>query len=46
MGRLHFPLRKQVHSVTNGFVGDGDVGAHGGFIGVAGDLSDYCGRDA
>lgn len=46
MGVYTPPHRKQVHSLTNGFVGDGDVGAHGGFIGVAGDLSDYCGRDA
>ena len=30
----------------NGFVGNGDVGAHSGFVGVAGNLADYCGRDA
>ena len=40
------PPRKPVHSLLKSLVGNGDVGAHGGFIGVAGDLSDYCGRDA
>ena len=40
------PPRKQVHSLTNGFVGDGDVGAHSGFVGVSGDLLDDNGGNA
>ena len=40
------PPRKQVHSLPNGFVGNGDVGAHSGFVGVSGDLLDDSGGNA
>ena len=40
------PPRKQVHSLPNGFVGNGDIGAHSGFVGVSGDLLDDSGGDA
>ena len=41
-----YPPRKQVHSLPNGFVGNGDVGAHSGFVGVSGDLLDDSGGNA
>ena len=40
------PPRKQVHSLVNGFIGNGDIGAHSGFVGVSGDLLDDSGGDA
>ena len=40
------PPRKQVHSLPNGFVGNGYVGAHSGFVSVSCDLADNCGRYA
>ena len=40
------PPRKQVHSLPNGFVGNGYVGAHSGFVGVSGDLLDDSGGNA
>ena len=30
----------------NGFIGNGDIGAHSGFVGVSGDLLDDSGGDA
>lgn len=40
------PPRKQVHSLPNGFVGNGYIGAHGGLVSVSCNLADNCGRYA